>query len=238
LEALVIGLKGGFTIADRLPHPVFSETSELAVASFLSVVPSARDLSLKDLPLSVHAEKILKTVGVERLRDLEGVAVSKLEGVRRCGKKTIREIQTLLHRARAGEFEVASDARQTSSPYELVLQIDEMLGQLPNRNREILRLRLARGGETPDALRTIGAQFNVTGERVRQIVRQSLDNLPRRGLKTKVLLEDVASYCHTHACSLTPSLLQSWAPKPWPLRYEPEFYVRAIALMRPDLLCG
>jgi len=51
------------------------------------------------------------------------------------------------------------------------------LAQLPDREREIVRLRYGLGGEEPKSLEEIGRRLGLTRERVRQIEGQALERL-------------------------------------------------------------
>jgi hypothetical protein len=236
LEALVKGVQGGVTSLEHLKRGAFIELPPTLSHIFFSVAPAARDLKPQDLPLSVRAENTLKRLGVQRLGDLERVTVSEMTGLKNCGAWTIREIQTLLQRASAGEFSVTPEALQAVISCDLLAQIDGMLGQLPNRDLEIVALRLGGSGQPPATLDMIGLQFNISRERVRQIVSSTLGKLVRLGgPKTKILLNAIAASCHSNVCPLKLDLLRNRAPKPCPLRYKPEFYLRAIAVMRPDI---
>jgi hypothetical protein len=202
----------------------------------LLIAPSARGINALDLPLSVRAEKALKKLGVRRLADLEELSASKLMAAGNCGKKTVREIQTLLGRAQAGEFEVSPSTLRKMSSLDLFAQFDEALRQSPQRDRKLVALRLAGSGRSPEGLQTIAAQFHISHQRVSQIIRKTLEQCLRcGGPKSKALVHALAAWCHHHVCPLTPGLLRKWAPKPWPLRYQPEFYVRVMAELRPDI---
>jgi hypothetical protein len=202
----------------------------------LTIAASARGLDPLDLPLSVRAEKALKKLGVRRLADLDGLAASRLTTLGNCGKKTVHEIRTLLLRARAGEFEFKPSALRKMSSLALFAQLDETLRHSPQRDRELVVLRLGGGGRPPAGLQTIAAQYNISHQRVSQIIRKTLDQCVRcGGPKSKALLQALAVWCHHHVCPLTPGLLRKWGPKPWPLRYQPQFYVRVMAELRPGI---
>lgn len=235
LEALVKEVQGTLTDSDLRQRPAYTEPPP-PPPNLFSVPPVARDLTPLDLPLSVRAENSLKKLGIQRLEDLEGVTMSKLKDLKYCGKWTIREIQTLLQRAGTGEFSFTPETLQKMTSFDLLAQMDERLGKLPQRDLEIVALRLGGSGQPPATLATIGAQFNITRERVRQIVPKVLGKFVRcEGPIIKALLNRMAATCHNRVHPLTPALLLKWAPKPWPLRYKPAFYLRVIAVMRLDV---
>ena len=234
LEGLIRNVQGGVTSTDPMQqHALHGPPCD---PNILSVAPMARELDPYNLPLSVRAENILKKLAIKRLGDLEGTTVSQLLDLENCGRHTVREIQDLLRRARAGEFDIAPHALQKLRPLDLLSKIDEMLSRLQTRDLEVITLRLGGNGESPAMLGAIGVQFNISRERVRQIVSKTLRQLPRRGgPKTRALLDRITSTCLKNVFPLTPDLLLKWAPSPWPLRHNPEFYVRAIAEMCPNV---
>jgi hypothetical protein len=234
LEALVSALHRGVTTAESLPG--IGSIQPPPHLTVLSVAPSARALTPLDLPLSHRAEIVFRKLGIRRLGDLEGLPSADLTDCDRCGPKTAQEILTLLTRAHAGEFDLSPEALHKLSPFDFSAQMDALLGGLPKRDLRILTRRLAGSDEPPPTLAAIGLQFHLTRERVRQILSQTLARLIRlAGPKNKALLNAIAAACHREACPLTPELLLHWAPKPWPLRYQPEFHLRLITELRPDI---
>jgi RNA polymerase primary sigma factor len=61
----------------------------------------------------------------------------------------------------------------------LTQEIQELLGQLPPREQQVLRLRFGLDGE-PKTLEEVGAMLGVSRERVRQIEKQAKDRLRQR----------------------------------------------------------
>ncbi len=68
--------------------------------------------------------------------------------------------------------------------------LEQILGQLSQRERRVLELRYGLNGEHPRTLDEVGRAFNVTRERIRQIENQSLKKL--RALADSQKLRDVA----------------------------------------------
>jgi RNA polymerase primary sigma factor len=62
---------------------------------------------------------------------------------------------------------------------DVVLQIERALGTLPEREREVLRLRFGIGNEREHTLEEIGERFALTRERIRQIETAALRKLQR-----------------------------------------------------------
>ena len=56
---------------------------------------------------------------------------------------------------------------------------------MPQRDRDIVALRLAGSGRLPAGLQTIAAQFDISHQRVSQILRKTLDQCVRCGVRQK-----------------------------------------------------
>jgi len=61
----------------------------------------------------------------------------------------------------------------------------ELLKFLPERERDIIKLRFGLGGEVPHTLEEVGAKFNVTRERIRQIESKAIRRLKQLMKKEK-----------------------------------------------------
>jgi RNA polymerase primary sigma factor len=58
--------------------------------------------------------------------------------------------------------------------------LHQLVADLPEREREIIRLRYGLGREEPASLREIGSRLGLTAERVRQLERRALEHLAMR----------------------------------------------------------
>ncbi len=67
-------------------------------------------------------------------------------------------------------------------------QLSEIISTLTDREQKIIRLRFGIGGGRPHTLEEVGAEFDVTRERIRQIEAKALSNL-RKNKDTKKLHE-------------------------------------------------
>lgn len=67
-------------------------------------------------------------------------------------------------------------------------EIEILLAKMDKRAAEILRRYFGLNGHSPESLETLGQQFNLTRERVRQIKERALQNL-RQGSKSRALRE-------------------------------------------------
>ena len=66
---------------------------------------------------------------------------------------------------------------------ELVHTMDALLAELPERQRQLLRLRFGMEDDTCYSLEAIGEKLGVSKERARQIERQAMDKLHRLGVE-------------------------------------------------------
>jgi RNA polymerase primary sigma factor len=90
----------------------------------------------------------------------------------------------------------------TPTAYQLIVRavlmdgIRKMLAKLPPRDEKIIRLRFGIGEPSDNTLEAIGARFNLTRERIRQIEAKCFDKMKKMGNKTELfkllfLSEDV-----------------------------------------------
>jgi hypothetical protein len=182
----------------------------------------------------VRLEGLFRRKAVSRLGDLHGVAVMDLMAVSNCGAKTIWEATRLIERAGAGEFD--TDGFH-GDPVELVRTIDALIAGMPERNSEILLLRLGGRLEAVPTLEEIGTTFGLTRERVRQIVDHGVNQIRKSGSRRlKKLLEHVGKLCSEGVFPLTPALLRHWLRKsPATGRFRDSFYVRLLGELMPAI---
>jgi RNA polymerase primary sigma factor len=93
-----------------------------------------------------------------------------------------------------GDFIPDDDAPAPADAASMTLlkeQLDEVLKTLTAREAQVLRLRFGLEGGHPHTLEEVGAEFNVTRERIRQIEAKALRKLrhPSRSKKLKDYLE-------------------------------------------------
>ena len=68
-------------------------------------------------------------------------------------------------------------------------QIREILGDLTEREQQVLRLRYGLDDDRSRTLEEVGKQLNVTRERIRQIEAKALRKLKRKNFRMKDYLE-------------------------------------------------
>jgi hypothetical protein len=205
----------------------------------IEVAPPAGDLRLKDLPVSPRLEGVLNGLGIERLGQLHGLPIHKLLVSANCGSKTLAELKTLLHRAKAGEFTLPQEKIASITPADLFRHIDDLVSRLSEQQRALLLVRFGASGQEPLTLRQIGQQHGLSISGMGLRLTRALDSMRREGsLKLRTLLECVDCGCaHTHA-PLSPAPVSTWQDSTRPFRYNPEFYVRLIARLRADSKVG
>ena len=200
-------------------------------ASF-NVPEPIRALPFWALPLSARLQHLLAAMNLHCLGELHDWPHRRFQAVRNCGVKTVAELERLIERAVAGEFFPPTTA-PAEVPAELIRCLDALLAQLPKRNREILQLRLVGQDGRKATLEAIAQKFGMTRERVRQIVRTSLDCLRRDGsVRLRWLWEQMAARCLAAGRPLTAERLGEWLPADAG-QFSPAFYVRLLEQL-PD----
>jgi|GEM_PF-2918003 len=211
-----------------------SPQSEAGTRRF-SVAPIAAELNPDDILLSARLRGALSQLGVRKLGDLNGVKVSDFLKCRNCGKRSLRELETVLRRAAAGEYSLPQDP-SALEPSGTIRALDASLSSLAPRDRDCLIKRFGGLSEETFTLDRIGRRYRLTRERVRQIINGSLRQVrlllgPAGRLRVQRLLE----LCRTQVLPLTPELVARWLPRPWPLSLRPAFYARLLAAIWPEL---
>jgi hypothetical protein len=220
-----------------LPGALAAMPTPAVLADCFVVPPDIRDLNPFELPLSVRLQRVLERKGITRLGDLHGLAPIELRRYRNCGRRTIKELITLLKRAGTGEFSVAGVEFSPARCGELLRGLDEKIARLPPREQVILRLRMGgQGGRVPTLAKT-GARYGLTRERVRQIVDEAVTFLRRQGgPRLMHQVRGVATLCRDSVCPLTPGLLAQWLNRQAKsLRWSLAGYVRLLGALDPQL---
>jgi RNA polymerase primary sigma factor len=110
------------------------------------------------------------------------VPVEEVKETILCGRRVRSLDATFREEEEQSLLDVLPDDRQESPEIEVMKgclrgQIDSALGSLLSREAEILRLYFGLDGEEPMTLDQIGARFDLTRERVRQIKEKALHRL-------------------------------------------------------------
>ncbi len=206
-------------------------------AQVVFVPADVQDLKFGDLPISVRLQGVLRQKRLTRLGDLHGIKVNELKGVRNCGKGTIAEILRLIEKAVAGGFAAVTEADVGWAPADLAKFIDALVAGLSPRDVGILRLRLDGEKRQWLTLEDVGAKFNLTRERIRQVIEKIAASLLKAGSrKLNAYLRHVEHACHELVCPLTPALWEQWlGEKVRDCRFSSTFYVRLLYEMYPAI---
>jgi Sigma-70, region 4 len=192
---------------------------------------------LSELPISARLETVLRKKGFARLGDLQGRQIGELRRVKGCGQKGVREFVHLLEHATAGGFLPSKKPFSPSEIGNLLISLNTILANLPSRNRDILLLRLGATDNRPLTLEEIGSKFDVTRERIRQIVQKAVPAMRKKGGSRLIpQISGVAVRCREMVCPLTPALLSQWlGENSNPSRSALGFYVRLLAALNPTI---
>lgn len=175
---------------------------EILDISLLSIDEIAKLLT--DMYIKAKAKRdYSKEEIVEKIRELR----DRIEEEVKLQTEKIREISMMGQEPLSLEMPVGEDEdnrladfveNKELSPADIAIQkslkkdIEELLNELSEREREILKLRFGLEDNQPRTLEEVGKLFNVTRERIRQIEAKALRRLrhPSRSKKIKDYLED------------------------------------------------
>jgi len=211
---------------------------EPKLADSLSIPANVSHFNPFEFPSSARLEGLFRRRGIKSLGDLDGVPLKELRDFGNCGPRTIAELVYLLKRISAGHYTVPADCLSPENMSQLLRKLDEALADLPARERDILLLRV---GATKDGrfwtLRRVGDKFNLTRERVRQIMELILPHVRKAGGPgLAAQLRAVASACTDKVYPLTPELLAEWLPAgKAPGKYPLPVYVRLLGELEPTI---
>lgn len=238
LRELVRQIQGAHLMAHadavppQLPGPFAADAGD-----WLIVPASVQDLNFCDLPLSVRLGKILAKRKVTRLGDLDGVPISELKDTRNCGSVTVAEVVNLIEKAAAGGFKTNTDANVAWPPVDLAVFLDALIVELPARQMEILEERLSGEEDLLQPLSKVGAKFELSKQRVRQIIDLAVAQLRRAGShRLNAYLREVEKACLQTVCPLTPAQYKKWmGGQEGALRFSPGFYAWLLCELNPAI---
>ena len=204
-------------------------------STVFSVPENVRPLNPFDLPLSVRLEKALRRRGVHCLGQLHATPVRHLRELGNFGARSVGELNRLIERAAAGEFSTPP-ADAAWAPAELVRTLDVLMAQLPDRNREILALRLGADDDQARTLQSIAKRYQLTRERVRQVVLQGVNQIRKAGsLPLRWHLEQLDDRRRAASRPLSTTMLGQWLPSAARCNFPLVFYVRLIGRVQPGI---
>ena len=176
--------------------------------------------------------------GIARLGELEGLPLEELRQFGNCGPRTIGELLHLMERIAAGDFKIPGNLLSPANLASMLRKLEEIIADLPDREREILLLRLGAAKDDPHwTLRKVGDKFGLTRERVRQIMELILPLMRKAGGPgLAAQLRAIAAACGRAVCPLTPALLAEWlAGAKIPQRFPLAVYVRLFGELNPEI---
>jgi len=199
------------------------------------VAPHARDVNPFELPLSSRLEAVLILSGVARLGDLHGRTEREVLRMRSCGSKTLQELKGLLLRAASGEFSVGDQESVEAAALALLRQLDAMVANLPARKLKVVLSGLGAAPEGPQTFARIAEELDLSVERVRQILSQTLRSICHSGGPRLRVQIDRILKCHPEP--LPPDTVSRWAgdAEPWPFQHPAAFYAALLTQLRPHL---
>lgn len=215
-----------------------SELSNDTSRSRIVVPQSARGWSISLMPISARLSGVLERMGVQLLGDLQGMSFDQVAKAKNCGRTTIAELRALVRSLQAGEFDIANASVEGVAAAYTIRLVDDTLGELPSRTREILLLRFGGKGEEQMTLEEIGRKYDLTRERVRQIVDTTIKQMHKRGRLASFgeLLKKIAEKCITAVCPLTPALLAQWlSVEAGTSCYPMSFHIRLFNELLPEI---
>ncbi len=154
-----------------------------------------------------------------------------------CGRTTVAELWRLIERAAAGEFETITESAVKWAPVQMATFIDGLVAKLPKDDRQILQWRLAGENGQFLTLHEVGQRFQLTRERIRQIVDKIAAQLRRAGSrKLRAYLDHVERTCRALVCPLTTELWEQWlGEKADDIQFPAVFYVRLLGELDPAI---
>jgi hypothetical protein len=220
----------------ELPAPSLEPGASHRLEEFV-VAPAASALSPYDLPLSRGLENVLRSIDLRELGELDGIPCRDLMRLPGFARVRFQELLGLLIRAGRGEFNRPEGRFSKRRIGELLRVVEELLGTLTPRQRTILLRRFGAEDNRVWTLHELAVLCGLTREGVRQIALSCPRSIRKAGgPRLKKYLAGLAATCRRLGQPLTPQLLVQWLPADaTPPRLPPEFHVRLLGALAPDL---
>ena len=201
-------------------------------ASF-TIPKSVCELRFDELPITRRLASVVRSIGARTLGDLNGRSAYELLQCKNCYWHTVAEIEQLIERAIAGEFDVAR-IEESKAAAELLTLLEQGMAKLSRRENQFLLARIK--GLT---FAEIGQRFGLTRARVHQVTAKALHTLRKTsGPRVPRLLDMVKRRLSlSNASELTPALLEQWVGESSRcLRLSRQAHLRLIAELDADIL--
>ena len=198
---------------------------------------NARGWALEQLPINHRLAGVLKRLDWCLLGDLHGKSFVELETQKNCGRQTLSDLRRLIKQVQGGEFDRLINSTGELDPAYLVILLNEKIGNLPPRSREILLFRLGAYEQRPLTLEEVGERLALTRERIRQLVKKIVEQLRREGGPSLLLaLRQIAERCQSAVLPLTPELWTHWlGTEATVCRFPLHFYLRLLRELTNDI---
>jgi hypothetical protein len=190
-------------------------------------------LRFDELPITRRLASVVRSIEARTLGDLNGLSAYELLQCKNCYWRTVAEIEQLIERASAGEFDVVR-IEESEAAAELLTLLEQGMAKLSRRENQFLLARIK--GLT---FAEIGRRFGVTRARAHQVTAKALHALRKTwGPRVPLFLDMVKHRLSlSNASELTPELLEQWVGESSKrLRLSRKAHVRLIAELDEEIL--
>ena len=198
-----------------------------------SIPESVCKLQFDELPITKRLASVVRSIEARTLGDLNGLSACELLQCKNCYWRTVAEIEQLIERAIAGEFDL-THIDESEAAAELLTLLEQGMAKLSRRENQFLLARI-RGLTFAE----IGQRFGLTRARVHQVTAKALHVLRKTwGPRVPCLLDMVKRRLSlSNASELTPALLEQWVGESSRcLRLSRQAHVCLIAELDADIL--
>ena len=146
--------------------------------------PWIRNMQIAKLPFTVRATNVFKREGIKRVRDLDRWSYAELMLLKNFGLRSMHDLSEVLIEALSRHIKLKDipepgDAPPDDGPPHLLEWVRQTLPRMDGRSREILTGRIGLDGP-PKTRASIAADYSLTKERIRQIERQTIDQILKK----------------------------------------------------------
>jgi hypothetical protein len=225
-----------FSHAEGLLHSKDQEHSAAAGIKVITVPTEARSWPVDLLPFSVRLRHVIEKLECRTLGDIHGLSYTALTEMPDCGVRTLQELCDFIARIEKGEFGASHRDLGKAPAAFLASTMDRYSEGLREQQKEIFLDRLGANGE-PQTLLAVGKKFDMTRERVRQIMNVLAENAKRYGGPPfDLCLQEFSKELNEKVLPLTPALfevmLKAGDYKP---KHLSAFYIRILGWLSADV---